>query len=95
MLSARVCCDPEAKAVICGEKGEVEAEGGVCAVRKGRTIVSDRLQGEQGCPFPCQRGRLPQPRPPLTVFKISVRGLGAALQNRKENGNVSCFLWQK
>lgn len=68
---------------------------GVCAVREGRTMVSDRLQGEQGCPFPCQRGRLPQPRPPLTVFKISVRGLGAALQNRKENGNVSCFLWQK
>lgn len=32
MLSARVCCDPEAKAVICGEKGEVEAEGGgVCS----------------------------------------------------------------
>lgn len=32
MLSARVCCGPEAKAVICGEKGEVEAEGGgVCS----------------------------------------------------------------
>lgn len=32
MLSARVCCDPEAKAVICGEKSEVEAEGGgVCS----------------------------------------------------------------
>lgn len=43
MLS--VCCDPEAKTVICGEKSEVEAEG---AVSEGRTRVSDMLRGEQG-----------------------------------------------
>lgn len=30
--TAPVCCGPEAKAVIWGEKGEVEAEGGgVCS----------------------------------------------------------------
>lgn len=76
MLSARVCCDHEAEAVIYGEKSKVEVRGCVCAVREGRTIGSDRLQGEQHCLFPCQRGGWPL----LTVFKISVCGLGAALR---------------
>lgn len=89
MLSAHVCYDPEAKAVICGDKRKQRQEEAAGWKQRVGCVLSEGCRDKQGCAFPCQRR-------PLALgkhVKICVYGLGVALtgMKRKENGKCVVF----